>query len=306
MADAPSASDAATSRRSILRSGALIAAAGGALLAPATLAQAAPAMQAGGESMLDKWLRTKQANLGVDLTFPPLSYHDPNTNKPTGYLVELVEIMMSDLGVTPNYVELPFGQLFAALAAGQFDMTGLAVTILPSRALRGWFADFPAFYETIVVVLKPGSSVTHRDELNSPNARIAVVQGTSQEYSAGLIFPQAQLASFPQQADMINEVASGRADAFVFSEFDVPQALQANPQLQILSGDYLFADANTYFLPTGDIKLKAFVTNWLRYQATHNVLSGLWNKWVGNDVRTKYRLPVVQVGPGGEAVLQTA
>jgi ABC-type amino acid transport substrate-binding protein len=295
---------AATSRRSLLRTGGLIAASG-ALLAPSA-AIAAPALQTGGESVLDKWLRTKQANLGVDLTFPPLSYHDPNTNKPTGYLVELVELMMTDLGVTPNYVELPFGQLFAALAAGQFDMTGLAVTILPSRALRGWFADFPAFYETVVVVLKPGSTVTAQDQLNDSNVRLAVVQGTSQEYTAGLVFPKAQVASFPQQADMINEVASGRADAFVFSEFDVPQALQTNPQLKILTGDYLFADANTYFMPTGDLKLKAWVTNWLRYQATHNVLSGLWNKWVGNDVRTKYRLPVVQVGPGGEAILQTA
>jgi ABC-type amino acid transport substrate-binding protein len=294
----------ATRRRSLIRTGGLIAASG-ALLAPSA-ALAAPSQQAAGESVLDKWLRTKQANLGVDLTFPPLSYHDPNTNKPTGYLIELVELMMTDLGVTPNYVELPFGQLFAALAAGQFDMTGLAVTILPSRALRGWFADFPAFYETIVVVLKPGSTVTSRDQLNDPGVRLAVVQGTSQEYTAGLVFPKAQVAAFPQQADMINEVASGRADAFVFSEFDVPQALQANPQLQILTGDYLFADANTYFLPTGDLKLKAWVTNWLRYQATHNVLSGLWNKWVGNDVRSKYHLPVVQVGPGGEAVLQTA
>src|SRR5437879_8985388 len=128
----------------------MVAAAAGALALPAS-ALAAPADQTAGESVLDKWLRTKQANLGVDLTFPPLSYHDPNTNKPTGYLIELVELMMSDLGISPNYVELPFGQLFAALAAGQFDMTGLAVTILPSRSLRGWFADFPALSETSVV-----------------------------------------------------------------------------------------------------------------------------------------------------------
>jgi ABC-type amino acid transport substrate-binding protein len=296
----------ATSRRSLLRSSGLLAASGALLATPAATTFAAPAQQASGESVLDKWQRTKQANLGVDLTFPPLSYHDPNTNKPTGYLIELVERMMSDLGATPNYVELPFGQLFAALAAGQFDMTGLAVTILPSRALAGWFADFPAFYETIVVVLKPGSTITSQSQLNSASARLAVVQGTSQEYSAGLIFPQAQIASFPQQADMINEVASGRADAFVFSEFDVPQALQTNPDLKVLPGDYLFSDANTYFMPTGDIKLKSWVTNWLRYQGTHNILSGLWNKWVGNDVRTKYKLPVVQVGSGGEAVLQTA
>ena len=303
MSDASPFSSAPTSRRSLLRSGGMVAAAAGALALPAS-ALAAPADQAAGESVLDKWLRTKTANLGVDLTFPPLQFRDPNTNTPSGFMIDVTNAMMSDLGVTANYVEIPFSQLFAALAAGQFDMMGIAATILPSRALRGWFADFPVFYETNVVVLKPDSSVTSRDQLNNSAVRLAVVQGTSQEYTAGLLFPQAQLASFPQQSDLVNEVSSGRADAFVYSEFDVPQALKQAPNLKILPGNYLFADANTYFMPTGDTKLKSWVTNWLRYQATHQVRSGLWNKWVGNDVRTTYHLPVALVGTGGEAVIQ--
>ena len=301
MTEALSPSTGTTGRRSLLRTGGLVAAAGALLAAPtAALAQGS------GESVLDRWQRTKQANLGVDLTFPPLQFRDANTNQPTGFMIEVTNRMMSDLGVTPNYVEIPFSQLFAALAAGQFDMVGIAATILPSRALRGWFADFPVFYETNVVVLKPGSTVTSRDQLNSPNVRIAVIQGTSQEYTAGLLFPSAQLASFPQQSDLVNEVSSGRADAFVYSEFDVPQALKQDPNLKILPGEYLFADANTYFMPIGDVTLKSWVTNWLRYQATHNVLSGLWNKWVGNEVRTQFHLPVAVVGSGGEAVVQSA
>jgi ABC-type amino acid transport substrate-binding protein len=82
----------------------MIAAAGGTLVVPATVSQAAPALQAAGESVLDKLLRTKQANLGVDLTFPPLSYHDPNTNKPAGYLVELVELMIKLKAFVTNWL----------------------------------------------------------------------------------------------------------------------------------------------------------------------------------------------------------
>ena len=67
MSDASPFSSAPTSRRSLLRSGGMVAAAAGALVLPAS-ALAAPADQAAGESVLDKWLRTKTANLGVDLS----------------------------------------------------------------------------------------------------------------------------------------------------------------------------------------------------------------------------------------------
>ena len=52
-------------------------------------------------SVLDKWLSTKTAKLGVDLTFPPIQFKDSAGN-PTGYQMELTEAMMADLGVTPQ------------------------------------------------------------------------------------------------------------------------------------------------------------------------------------------------------------
>jgi polar amino acid transport system substrate-binding protein len=257
----------------------------------------------GSESVLDRWIQGKSARLGVDLSSPPIQFRDPKTGRPTGYQIELTQMMMSDLGVTPEYVEIPFGQLFAALAAGKFEMTGIAATILPSRALKGLFAGFPAYYESIVVLLKPGSTITKRLQLDSPGVRISAQLGSSQEFSGRLLFPRADFSVFAGLTDAINEVATRRADAVILSEFAVRGALNANPDLQILPGLPLFVDANTYFLPLGDFKLWAWVTNWLRYTATHQVLSGLWDKWVGTTVRTDLHLETFGVGPGGEPVI---
>ncbi len=255
---------------------------------------------AGETSVLDKWLSTKTAKLGVDLTFPPIQFKD-SAGKPTGYQMELTEAMMADLGVTPQYVEIPFGQLFAGLVAGQFDMMGISATILPSRALKGLFSSFPVFYESIVVLLKAGSSVTSADQLNKPGAKIAVLQGSSQEFSSKLIFPSAGFSPFAQLADAVNEVATGRADATVLSEFDVDSSLQAHPNLKLLAGPPLWVDANTYLMPLGDYKLQAWVNNWLRYNATHQRLTSLWKKWLGPGL-TKYHLLTYGVGPGSEPV----
>jgi ABC-type amino acid transport substrate-binding protein len=292
-------------RRSLLKlGGSAILGAGAFALAACETSNSSPgttASAAGENSVLDKWLSTKTAKLGVDLTFPPIQFKDASGN-PTGYQMELTQAMMADLGVTPTYVEIPFGQLFAGLVAGKFDMMGISATILPSRALKGLFSSFPVFYESIVVLLKPGSNITSSDQLNKSGTKIAVLQGSSQEFSSHGLFPNAAFSPFAGVADAVNEAATGRADAVVLSEFDVESSKQAHPDLQILAGPPLWVDANTYLMPLGDYKLQAWVNNWLRYNATHQRLVAGWTKWLGPGLQ-KYHLTTYGVGPGAEPEL---
>jgi polar amino acid transport system substrate-binding protein len=294
---------ATPSRRSLLKLGGAAALGVGAYALAACQSSTAPGTNGQAEtgSVLDKWISTKTAKLGVDLTFPPIQFKD-SAGKPTGYQMELTEAMMADLGVTPQYVEIPFGQLFAGLVAGKFDMMGISATILPSRALKGLFANFPVFYESIVVLLKPGSKITSQDQLNAAGVKIAILQGSSQEFSSKALFPKAAFSPFAGVADAVNEVATGRADAVVLSEFDVDDSKKAHPDLQILSGPPLWVDANTYLMPLGDYKLQAWVNNWLRYNATHQRLVTSWTKWLGPGLQ-KYHLTTYGVGPGAEPEL---
>ncbi len=259
------------------------------------------AAAAGSESLLYKWQKTGKARLGVDLSFPPIQYIDPATHKPTGYQVELTEMMMTDLGITPEWVQIPFAELFAGLAANKFDMSGISATILPSRALKVGFADFPVYYESNVILLKPGSKVTTLAQLNTPGTVVAVLLGSSQQYTGQLILPKAKILPLSLITDQVNEVATGRADAVLFSTFNLAQAFSAYPNLKMLPVGTIFVDANAYFMPLGDYMLRNWVTNWLRYYAAHNTLKELWLKWFGNQVISQYHIPVVAVDPGGDA-----
>jgi polar amino acid transport system substrate-binding protein len=303
--EAPSESPALPSRRSLLKLGGAAALGAGAwAFAACETSSSQPgttANAAGETSVLDKWLSSKTAKLGVDLTFPPIQFKD-SSGKPTGYQMELTEAMMADLGVTPQYVEIPFGQLFAGLVAGKFDMMGISATILPSRALKGLFSSFPVFYESIVVLLKPGSAITASSQLNASGTKIAVLQGSSQEFSSKGLFPNATFSAFAGIADAVNEVATGRAEAVVLSEFDVDDSKKAHADLKILQGPPLWVDANTYLMPLGDYKLQAWVNNWLRYNATHQRLVAGWKKWLGPGLQ-KYNLTTYGVGPGAEPEL---
>ena len=303
--EAPSEPSALPSRRSLLKLGGAAALGAGAwALAACETTTSSPgttASAAGENSVLDKWISSKTAKLGVDLTFPPIQFKD-SSGKPTGYQMELTEAMMADLGVTPQYVEIPFGQLFAGLVANKFDMMGISATILPSRSLKGLFSSFPVFYESIVVLLKPGSAITSSSQLNASGTKIAVLQGSSQEFSSKALFPNATFSAFAGIADAVNEVATGRAEAVVLSEFDVDDSKKAHGDLKILPGPPLWVDANTYLMPLGDYKLQAWVNNWLRYNATHQRLVSSWKKWLGPGLQ-KYNLTTYGVGPGAEPEL---
>ena len=248
-------------------------------------------------SILDKWTRDKTAKLGVDLSFPPLQFKD-DSGKPTGYMVEITEMMMQELGVTPEYVQTPFAQLFPGLSAGKFDMLGIAVTILPSRALRGSFADVPAFYESNVVVVKSDSSASSLADLAT--AKFAVLQGSSQAASGKSIFPKASFNEFASETDAATEVSVGRSDASIFSEFSTSSVLGDNADLKALDVPPLFVDANSFFMKEGDQKLWLWVSNWLRYQASHKTFESLWEKWVVPNT-SKFNLQTAVVGINGDA-----
>lgn len=253
----------------------------------ATAATSAPskssAVTTGDDSILDKVLATGKISFGVDLTFKPLQYKT-DAGVPTGYIIDLANKLAASLGATPVWVEIPFGQLFAGQAAGKFDMSGIAATIKPERAQKVLFAGAPAFVESNVVMLKPGYKIRSLSALNSPSVTIAVVLGSSQESAAMILYPKAKLKRLANQAALA-DVSAGRSDAFIVGEFSVADAIKNQPNITVFKGKPVFVDENSFFMPAGDFKMKAYVDTWLRYETSHNNLAGLWDQYVGNDAR---------------------
>lgn len=240
---------------------------------------------ADGTSLFDRILDGDTVRLGADLTFPPLQLRDAD-GEPGGYTVELAQMMIGELNpdATIEFVEVPFGELFGALAAGRFDMSAIGATILPSRSLQVMFAGEPLFIESNVILRNVDSAVQSLEDLNSADVTLAVLAGSAQEASARALFPEATLRSFEQQP-AVQEAAVGRADAVLLGEFNVPAALEENASLATLDGPPVFADINTWFMPLGDFRMQAYVDNWLRYHTIRGTLASRWNELVGGPSR---------------------
>jgi ABC-type amino acid transport substrate-binding protein len=263
------------------------AAIGGAVVASGGTAGAAVhAPRSSGEdggSLLDRIVSDGSVRVGVDLGFEPLQYRDPDNNEPTGYSIELTKLMMAELGAEIEYVEIPFSELFAAGEAGRFDISGIQATNLPARGLRVAFAGAPAFLEGNYLLLKPDSTVTSSDELNSGDVTIAVLAGSSQAAAAKLSFPDAELKELQEQPATVEDVVTGRSDAVYIGEFGVADAVGQG--LQLLDEPAAFASHNTYFMPKGDFPLWAWVTQFLQFKASDLTMRDLWEQFIGAELR---------------------
>jgi ABC-type amino acid transport substrate-binding protein len=142
------------------------------------------------------------------------------------------------------------------------------------------------------------------DDLNASGVRIAVLAGSAQEASARRLFPNATLVSLEQQP-AIQEAATGRADAVLVGEFGLAGALAENSSLAAVETPPLFADINTWFMAIGDVRMRAYVDNWLRYNIIRGRLASFWNERVGNAARAAGARSIGLISPylGSAAVL---
>jgi polar amino acid transport system substrate-binding protein len=235
--------------------------------------------------LFDRIQQGDTVRVGADLTFPPLQMQLED-GTPGGYTIDLARQMLTDLNpdVQIEFVEITFGELFGALAAGRFDIAGIGAANLPSRSQQVMFASEPLFIESNIILRNVDSPVTSIEDLDSGDVTISVLAGSAQEASARALFPEAQLRSLEQQP-AIQEAATGRADVVLLGEFNVAAALEANDGIEVLEGPPVFADINTWFMPLGDFRMQAYINNWLRYQIIRGTLASRWIELVAGPAR---------------------
>jgi ABC-type amino acid transport substrate-binding protein len=248
---------------------------------PTKVAMASPPPQQATESAIDRVLENGVLRVGVDLTFPPLQFRDPDTNEPMGLMPEIDEQMARDLGVELEYVEMPFGELIAGLLADKFDWIGIAFTSTPARAQEVLFIDEPTFFEDSVLLLKPGFTFDKLSDLNTPDVTFTNMTGSAQDASARLMFPDATFKPL-NWPETVLEVAAGRSDCCLIAIWNAAAYINENPgTVDIWEGGPLFADVNTFFVPQNDFKTQQWIGNWFRYYAAHQWQQTRFKYWIG-------------------------
>ncbi|MCQ4159327.1 transporter substrate-binding domain-containing protein [Roseomonas sp. GC11] len=80
--------------------------------------------------------------VGIEATYPPMAYKDPETNERRGVNVDLVTAIGRDLGIEIRWEEMSFEQIINSIATGRIDFSGTSMTDLPARREKMSFVDY--------------------------------------------------------------------------------------------------------------------------------------------------------------------
>jgi polar amino acid transport system substrate-binding protein len=141
-----------------------------------------------------------------------------------------------------TFTETAWGTVAAGLQADQFDVSIAGTFATVKRAMALQFTRTIYFAGWGAVVLKTNTRIKSLADMNTPDTRIAVVQGGSAEDYVRRNMPKAQLVSLATgdlTAGLV-EVVAGRADVGIEDFFTVDNFVKQQPSIKNLYYDHPF------------------------------------------------------------------
>ena len=169
-------------------------------------------------------------NVGTDATFPPMEFVE--SNKRTGFDIELVEAMGKAMGRPIEWVDIDFKGLIPGLVSRRFDMAVSAIYITDERRKVVDFTD--SYYAGgLVVMVKDGNGAIAKPA-DLAGKKVSVQVGTKSVNFLKEKYPQAQLVEVEKNQEMFNLVDIGRADACVTGKPAAYQYARTKGGLKVL------------------------------------------------------------------------
>jgi cystine transport system substrate-binding protein len=115
-------------------------------------------------TLLDKVKSKGEITIGTTGTYPPYTYHD-DSNKLTGFDIEIAAEVAKRLGVKATFVEASWDGILAGLDSGRFDFIVNQVAITDERKLKYDFTDFYEKSYPVLIVPEDNTDIKSYDDL---------------------------------------------------------------------------------------------------------------------------------------------
>lgn len=215
---------------------------------------------------------------------PPGTMKDPVTGELTGFYIDAIKTITADMGVKPVFVETTWANFVAGLQSNQFDVS-IASTF--ANVKRAMAVDFtaPIFYLGSVAVVKAGDQrFSTLKDMDTPDVKVAVIQGTAAETYVKNNLPNAKVTSLGtgNLTAGFMEVAAGRADVSFEDQFTANRFAAQQPSVKVL-----FNDKPVNFLPIawtvnkGNTELLSV----LNVGMNNLLVSGAWDATVAKYIK---------------------
>jgi len=268
--------DLIDARREFLKFGA-VAAAG---VAVATLSAEKAAAQAPAGSTLRAVLDRGKLVVGTGSTNAPWHFEDEK-GQLTGMDIAVARILAKGLFDDVNKVEFVRQEPAARIpniTTGKVDIVIQFMTVSPARAQLVNFSR-PYYVEGVALLMSAKGKFKSHKELTAAGsaARASVLQNVDADQLVKQALPQAQVLQLDTQANVIQALDSGRADAAVVDLSTVGWLVKRNPDRYLDSGFHYNTQLYSCALRQSDLDWLSFVNTTLNV-AMHGHQNELYDK----------------------------
>ncbi|MEM6945224.1 MAG: transporter substrate-binding domain-containing protein [Pseudomonadota bacterium] len=222
--------------------------------------------------ILDQILARGSIKIGVS-EFTPWTIR--KNDRLLGHEIDIGKRLADDLGVEADFRLVPFGEIVAALHAGEIDMIAAGLAITPERALQMAFTR-PYFRSGVGIATNTAmtSQVKSLEELNAPEFSVAYVNETLAAGFADTLFPNAELKAFDTATAAEEAVLGGDAAVYLAS---LPEArflaLRNAERIDLPIADPLVGSAAGFAVAHGEQRLLNWLNAW--------IVARTYDKWLG-------------------------
>jgi polar amino acid transport system substrate-binding protein len=181
-------------------------------------------------SVLNQVIKRNKLIVGMEAKYFPFEYADKD-GKLIGFDVDLANLIAKELGVEIEIKDIEWTGLIPALQSGKVDMIISGMTRTLERSKSVTFTD--PYFETGLCALlskQKSSDVKEIQQLDAENRIIAVKTGTTGDLIASKMFSKARINRFKDESACAREVATGRADAFIYDQLSIAKHHKENAE----------------------------------------------------------------------------
>jgi ABC-type amino acid transport substrate-binding protein len=236
------------------------------------------------EGLLERIDETGVLHAGYGV-YPPYTQEDPNTQAVSGFSVDIINHIASELKCEVVWHRLNWNTMSADLKRGEYDVIADPIFQTIPRGREFAFTEpYAYFADGIAVVMASDTRFTDFKDIDRQGITVAVGQGWASEVLVRSQFTRASIVPIQTTTDLLqvfNEVIAGRADVAIADAADAIRFVQEHSK----DVKALFLDNPPAFMPAGfalrpnDSRGAEFLTICLRNIRATGVLEGIANKY---------------------------
>ncbi len=168
------------------------------------------------KSTLNTILQRGELRVGLEAGYMPFEMKDKQ-GQIIGFDVDMMKAMAKAMGVKLKLVPTAWDGIIAGLLTGKYDIIASGMTVTQKRNLKVNFATpYISIGQTILANKKYAGKTW--EDIDKVGNTVVTKLGVTGEIATRKMFKHAKIRTFDTEADAIQEVMNGKADAFVYDK----------------------------------------------------------------------------------------